>query len=91
MDNAEAVARLTDVDHSDSKGNNGGRSTKVPLDAQTILDGAYNKLVQSGKVKAGMFYEKQVPLQWTKIVNKLGVRMRERALCIVCLWRRGAG
>ncbi|KAG0220770.1 Protein phosphatase PTC7 [Mortierella sp. GBA43] len=51
MDNAEAVARLTDADHhSDSKG---GRSSKVPLDAQSILDGAYTELVESGKVQAG--------------------------------------
>ncbi|KAI8604866.1 phosphatase 2C-like domain-containing protein [Dissophora ornata] len=53
MDNAEAVARLTDADHSDSKSCNGQRSTRVPLDAQSILDGAYSELVQSGKVEAG--------------------------------------
>ncbi|KAG0358711.1 phosphatase 2C-like domain-containing protein [Gamsiella multidivaricata] len=54
MDNAEAVARLTDVDHSDSKDDtNGQRSRKIPLDAQSILDGAYSELVQSGKVEAG--------------------------------------
>ncbi|KAF9363249.1 Protein phosphatase PTC7 [Mortierella sp. NVP85] len=52
MDNAEAVARLTDVDHTDSKAS-GGRSSKIPLDAQSILDGAYTELVQSGKVEAG--------------------------------------
>jgi len=54
MDNAEAVARLTDVDHSESK-DAGAHSTqrKIPLDAQSILDGAYSELVQSGKVEAG--------------------------------------
>ncbi|KAF9939663.1 Protein phosphatase PTC7, partial [Modicella reniformis] len=52
MDNAEAVARLTDVDHSDSKVSHGVRSSRIPLDAQSILDGAYNELVQSGKVEA---------------------------------------
>ncbi|KAG0365818.1 Protein phosphatase PTC7 [Mortierella sp. AD032] len=57
MDNAEAVARLTDVDQSgvDAKESQAGRSaaSKIPLDAQTILDGAYSELVQSGKVEAG--------------------------------------
>ncbi|KAF9910728.1 Protein phosphatase PTC7 [Linnemannia zychae] len=57
MDNAEAVARLTDVDHSglDTKESQAGKNTpsKIPLDAQTILDGAYSELVQSGKVEAG--------------------------------------
>ncbi|KAF9132240.1 Protein phosphatase PTC7 [Mortierella sp. GBA39] len=56
MDNAEAVARLTDVDQSgvDAKDSQADHSTsKIPLDAQTILDGAYSELVQSGKVEAG--------------------------------------
>lgn len=56
MDNAEAVARLTDVAQSgaDAKDNQADRSTsKIPLDAQSILDGAYSELVQSGKVEAG--------------------------------------
>ncbi|KAG0304315.1 Protein phosphatase PTC7 [Dissophora globulifera] len=53
MDNAEAVARLTDVDHSDLKGGNAQKPSRVPLDAQSILDGAYSELVQSGKVEAG--------------------------------------
>ncbi|KAF9092543.1 Protein phosphatase PTC7 [Mortierella sp. AD031] len=56
MDNAEAVARLTDVaqsgiDSKDSHASSG--ASKIPLDAQTILDGAYSELVQSGKVEAG--------------------------------------
>ncbi|KAG0279980.1 hypothetical protein BGZ95_011724 [Linnemannia exigua] len=57
MDNAEAVARLTDVDQAgvDAKESQAGRNaaSKIPLDAQTILDGAYSELVQSGKVEAG--------------------------------------
>ncbi|KAF9127376.1 Protein phosphatase PTC7 [Mortierella sp. 14UC] len=57
MDNAEAVARLTDVDQSglDTKESQAGKNaaSKIPLDAQTILDGAYSELVQSGKVEAG--------------------------------------
>ncbi|KAG0248856.1 Protein phosphatase PTC7, partial [Mortierella polycephala] len=56
MDNAEAVARLTDADHhsADPKdGSNGTKSSKIPLDAQSILDGAYSELVESGKVEAG--------------------------------------
>jgi hypothetical protein len=69
MDNAEAVARLTDVDHTDSKAS-GGRSSKVPLDAQSILDGAYTELVQSGKVEAGKSWktEAQPFFLKTKIV-----------------------
>ena len=56
MDNAEAVARLVDVDHSSVDTKDGSHHTgnsKIPLDAQPILDGAYSELVQSGKVKAG--------------------------------------
>ncbi|KAG0206765.1 Protein phosphatase PTC7 [Mortierella sp. GBA30] len=56
MDNAEAVARLTDIDYSpDAKNgsNSSDRNSKIPLDAQSILDGAYSELVQSGKVEAG--------------------------------------
>ncbi|KAG9325569.1 hypothetical protein KVV02_004871 [Mortierella alpina] len=55
MDNAEAMARLTDSDYnSDTKeGSNADRSSKIPLDAQSILDGAYSELIQSGKVEAG--------------------------------------
>ncbi|KAF9170248.1 Protein phosphatase PTC7 [Mortierella sp. AD011] len=53
MDNAESVARLTDIDidHADPK--NAQVAKKIPLDAQSILDGAYSELVQSGKVEAG--------------------------------------
>ncbi|KAF9344029.1 Protein phosphatase PTC7 [Mortierella sp. AD094] len=53
MDNAESVARLTDidVDHADPK--NAQVANKIPLDAQSILDGAYSELIQSGKVEAG--------------------------------------
>ncbi|KAF9934200.1 Protein phosphatase PTC7 [Linnemannia zychae] len=54
MDNAEAVARLTDVDQAGVDAKDTSQSTKkIPLDAQTILDGAYSELVQSGKVEAG--------------------------------------
>ncbi|KAF9550559.1 Protein phosphatase PTC7 [Mortierella hygrophila] len=56
MDNAEAVARLTDVDQSgvDAKNSQADHgASQIPLDAQTILDGAYSELVQSGKVEAG--------------------------------------
>lgn len=54
MDNAEAVARLTDVDQSEPDAKDSHQSAgKIPLDAQTILDGAYSELVQSGKVEAG--------------------------------------
>ncbi|KAF9573984.1 Protein phosphatase PTC7 [Mortierella alpina] len=55
MDNAEAVARLTDSDYnSDAKdGSSTDRISKIPLDAQSILDGAYSELIQSGKVEAG--------------------------------------
>ncbi|KAG0224642.1 Protein phosphatase PTC7 [Actinomortierella wolfii] len=46
MDNAEAVARLTDtVSDKDEE-------IKV-LDAQSILDGAYTALIKSGKIEAG--------------------------------------
>lgn len=54
MDNAEAMARLTDMDHSESKdARTHSTQRKIPLDAQSILDGAYSELVQSGKVEAG--------------------------------------
>ncbi|KAF9583160.1 hypothetical protein BGW38_010128 [Lunasporangiospora selenospora] len=52
MDNAEVVARQTDVDRSGA-GVKDISSPHEPLDAQTILDGAYTELVQSGKVEAG--------------------------------------
>lgn len=51
MDNAEAVARQTDVDSgSDIK------DAEKVLDAQTILDGAYSELVRGGKVEAGIYF-----------------------------------
>ncbi|KAG0336998.1 Protein phosphatase PTC7 [Podila horticola] len=48
MEHAEKIARLTDniADIRDDPENR-------VLDAQTILDGAYHKLVESGKVEAG--------------------------------------
>lgn len=52
MDNAEAVARQTDVD---SGSDNKDAENKV-LDAQTILDGAYSELVKGGKVEAGIHF-----------------------------------
>ena len=65
MDNAEAVARLTDSDYnSDAKdGRSADRSSKIPLDAQSILDGAYSELVQSGKVEAGKAQKKKPTCQ----------------------------
>ncbi|KAF9089319.1 Protein phosphatase PTC7 [Mortierella sp. AM989] len=53
MDNAESVARLTDVDIDYSDVKDAQVAKKIPLDAQSILDGAYSELVQSGKVEAG--------------------------------------
>ncbi|KAF9430827.1 Protein phosphatase PTC7 [Entomortierella beljakovae] len=53
MDNAEAVARITDADIENIDPKNTQISKKIPLDAQSILDGAYSELVQSGKVEAG--------------------------------------
>ncbi|KAG0337264.1 hypothetical protein BG004_007713, partial [Podila humilis] len=50
MDNAETVARLSDVNSGSEDKEN--REHKV-LDAQTILDGAYSELVKGGKVEAG--------------------------------------
>ncbi|KAF9907030.1 hypothetical protein EC991_011334 [Linnemannia zychae] len=55
MNNAENIARLTDcvppeVDPFPTAGAGNERNI---LDAQTILDGAYNELVQSGTVEAG--------------------------------------
>lgn len=49
MDNAEAVARQTDVD----SGSDNKDTESKALDAQTILDGAYSELVKGGKVEAG--------------------------------------
>ncbi|KAF9971476.1 Protein phosphatase PTC7 [Actinomortierella ambigua] len=46
MDNAEAVARLTDTVSDRDE------DIKV-LDAQSILDGAYTALIKSGKIEAG--------------------------------------
>ncbi|KAG0358041.1 Protein phosphatase PTC7 [Podila minutissima] len=50
MEHAEKIARLTDniADIRDDP-----ESKDRVLDAQTILDGAYHKLVESGKVEAG--------------------------------------
>ncbi|KAG0350170.1 Protein phosphatase PTC7 [Podila minutissima] len=49
MDNAEAVARQTDV----ANGSDNKETETTVLDAQTILDGAYSELVKGGKVEAG--------------------------------------
>ncbi|KAF9931747.1 hypothetical protein FBU30_009671 [Linnemannia zychae] len=51
MNNAENIARLTDCVPPENNLPAGSESTI--LDAQTILDGAYNELVQSGTVEAG--------------------------------------
>lgn len=52
MDNAEAVARQTDV----ANGSDNKETETMVLDAQTILDGAYSELVKGGKVEAGNTY-----------------------------------
>lgn len=56
MNNAENIARLTDRAeyHNDAQARSltAGDESKI-LDAQTILDGAYSELVQSGTVEAG--------------------------------------
>lgn len=50
MEHAEKIARLTDniADMRDDP-----ESKDRVLDAQTILDGAYHRLVESGNVEAG--------------------------------------
>ncbi|KAF9110014.1 hypothetical protein BGX27_006875 [Mortierella sp. AM989] len=52
MDNAEHIARSTDSIQDTPETLTAGSARKV-LDAQTILDGAYSELVQSGKIEAG--------------------------------------
>ncbi|KAF9363299.1 hypothetical protein BGX34_004434 [Mortierella sp. NVP85] len=56
MNNAENIARLTDraEQQNDTSARNLAASSESNiLDAQSILDGAYNELVQSGTVEAG--------------------------------------
>ncbi|KAF9119681.1 hypothetical protein BGW39_000125 [Mortierella sp. 14UC] len=55
MNNAENIARLTDCvpPEIDPFPTAGAGNERNILDAQTILDGAYNELVQSGTVEAG--------------------------------------
>ncbi|KAF9099644.1 hypothetical protein BGX29_007001 [Mortierella sp. GBA35] len=52
MNNAENIARLTDCVPLEVDLPTAGGERNI-LDAQTILDGAYNELVQSGTVEAG--------------------------------------
>ncbi|KAG9069790.1 hypothetical protein KI688_009115 [Linnemannia hyalina] len=52
MNNAENIARLTDCVPPEIDLPTAGSERSI-LDAQTILDGAYNELVQSGTVEAG--------------------------------------
>lgn len=52
MNNAENIARLTDCVPPEIDPPTAGGERSI-LDAQTILDGAYNELVQSGTVEAG--------------------------------------
>ncbi|KAG0056215.1 hypothetical protein BGZ89_002177 [Linnemannia elongata] len=52
MNNAENIARLTDCVPPEIGPPTAGGERSI-LDAQTILDGAYNELVQSGTVEAG--------------------------------------
>lgn len=52
MNNAENIARLTDCVTPEIDPPTAGSERSI-LDAQTILDGAYNELVQSGTVEAG--------------------------------------
>jgi uncharacterized protein YacL len=67
MNNAENVARLTDTASPEEQRaaftTESSLSDPVEqkvLDAQTILDGAYSELVNSGKIEAGKrsIYEK---------------------------------
>lgn len=66
MNNAENIARLTDRaehhnDDAQARPLTAGGESKI-LDAQTILDGAYNELVQSGTVEAGKpKHDKRMP------------------------------
>ncbi|KAK3814971.1 MAG: phosphatase 2C-like domain-containing protein [Benniella sp.] len=56
MNNAENIARLTDKaeQQNDASARNLAASSESSiLDAQSLLDGAYNELVQSGTVEAG--------------------------------------
>ncbi|KAG0379754.1 Protein phosphatase PTC7 [Mortierella sp. AD032] len=53
MNNAENIARLTDCLPHEIDLSPTASSERNILDAQTILDGAYNELVQSGTVEAG--------------------------------------
>jgi len=61
MNNAENVARLTDTVSPEEQqtasattaDNASGPVVQKVLDAQTILDGAYSELVNSGKIEAG--------------------------------------
>ncbi|KAF9172606.1 Protein phosphatase PTC7 [Mortierella sp. AD011] len=52
MNNAEHIARSTDNIQDTTEALSAGSDRKA-LDAQTILDGAYSELVQSGKIEAG--------------------------------------
>ncbi|KAG0020391.1 Protein phosphatase PTC7 [Entomortierella chlamydospora] len=52
MNNAEHIARSTDNLQDTTEALSAGSDRKA-LDAQTILDGAYSELVQSGKIEAG--------------------------------------
>ncbi|KAG0296326.1 hypothetical protein BGZ96_009725 [Linnemannia gamsii] len=52
MNNAENIARSTDCVPPEIDPPTAGSERSI-LDAQTILDGAYNELVQSGTVEAG--------------------------------------
>lgn len=58
MNNAENIARLTDCVPPEIDPPTAGGERSI-LDAQTILDGAYNELVQSGTVEAGKISKKE--------------------------------
>ncbi|KAI7831373.1 phosphatase 2C-like domain-containing protein [Gamsiella multidivaricata] len=53
MNNAENIAQLTDTTPPEEPSALTAGGERTVLDAQTILDGAYSELVQSGTVEAG--------------------------------------
>jgi len=68
MNNAENIARLTDgaeQQNEASARNLAPSSESSILDAQSILDGAYNELVQSGTVEAGKAWNGPKALSFT--------------------------
>lgn len=83
MNNAENIARLTDCVPPEIDLPNPCSEGSI-LDAQTILDGAYNELVQSGTVEAG---------KMSALRNKRrgGILGRSRGRFQTCYAGRGRG